>query len=947
MYGTLPGKTVLLVINCQRPLMAFLAAAWMFAAAGTAHGQSRDLARADSLYARALALRTDNVDSLRAGIAVLKRIITVETDVRRVKNLGAAWNTLGHFYLDLEQVDSAAHAYRTALSIRRAASDTAGVAGSTNNLGNVFRLRGELDSAVVYYRTSAAIHLARKDQDAAAITLENLAFAYADSTGDRAWADSALAVLHRVVELRHAGGDLAGAAEAAFDLARKYKSAAQLDSAMSLSRRALAWRRQAQHAQGEAASLYEIGSIYSRLFQRDSAVAYYRAAADVDIRNEEWARAASAIQSIAEVYDDYLDEAGLQRAIATFHEAIELWGRAGSRRGEGRATASLAVTLADRGRPDSARIYARRALQVNQEIKDPVIEILMTGVLGGVHPQPDSGLILLRRAADLAAQKKLPQLQIRLLRNIAYEFRSQQQTDSAVHYHRQALTIARNTGNAHEVLRSLNLIGGTYRIAAPPRYALAAAYHDSAWLAVEQTRRRAGSDTDRIFYADEYSNIARQLTSVLHPLADQSGKQSDRWLAFAAMERARARGLIDMLRDSAEQAPNLQREAEWLQAGATRGGAAIIAFTVGGDVTAELILPDGRIEVFTVQPKDSLRAEDLVRQRVAEVRAALYVDSAAVRTVDGELESKGPGVVRRAGSRTGAQALSASLQQISAVLLPPRLQQRLLSDSSIHDVVVIVDGPAAQLPFGLLPLGDGTQLGQRYALRYAPSLTALLAADGKSPSSSKDARPLVVGNPVMPSVQLASGTKARLKPLPAAETEAVNVASMLGVNVLLADQATETNVTAKLPTANVVHFATHGYAYGSEARMRDSFIALAPDAKNDGLLTAGEILDAPYRLAADLVVLSACQTALGTQMMAEGTVGLQRAFLAKGARSLLVSLWSVDDEATKSLMLRFYQHWVGGKSKAESLRLAQQEMSRIPKYTNPRYWAAFQLVGAN
>jgi CHAT domain-containing protein len=152
-------------------------------------------------------------------------------------------------------------------------------------------------------------------------------------------------------------------------------------------------------------------------------------------------------------------------------------------------------------------------------------------------------------------------------------------------------------------------------------------------------------------------------------------------------------------------------------------------------------------------------------------------------------------------------------------------------------------------------------------------------------------------------------------------------------------------VRGRLADASVVHLATHGYAYASDARQRDSFVALAADSVNDGLLTVGEVLDLPGRLRADLVVLSACQTALGVQTTSEGTVGLQRAFLAKGARSLLVSLWSVDDAVTRRFMERFYAHWLAGAGKGEALRRAQAEVRAT--HPNPRYWAAFQLVGAD
>ena len=167
---------------------------------------------------------------------------------------------------------------------------------------------------------------------------------------------------------------------------------------------------------------------------------------------------------------------------------------------------------------------------------------------------------------------------------------------------------------------------------------------------------------------------------------------------------------------------------------------------------------------------------------------------------------------------------------------------------------------------------------------------------------------------------------------------------------LLGAEASEDAVLGALGSAELVHFGTHGRAYGTEARARRSFVALAPSGAGDGLLTMTEVLAGP-RISASLVVLSACETGLGDLKGAEGTVGLQRAFLARGARSVLVTLWKVDTVATDSLMRKFYRYWLDertARTKAEALRLAQAEVRRLPVVrANPaHYWAGFQLVGA-
>ena len=209
---------------------------------------------------------------------------------------------------------------------------------------------------------------------------------------------------------------------------------------------------------------------------------------------------------------------------------------------------------------------------------------------------------------------------------------------------------------------------------------------------------------------------------------------------------------------------------------------------------------------------------------------------------------------------------------------------------------------------------------------------------------------VVVGNPLMPTVTSAAGDTVTLAPLPGAEHEAAWVAQRLGSTPLTGPAASERVIWARLGAAPLVHLATHGYAYATEALARQSFVALAPGGGEDGLLTVGELLDdTRLRLSADLVVLSACQSGLGDLKQAEGTVGLQRAFLAKGARSVLVSLWSVWDAATAALMKGFYTHWLADRDqpdKAPVLRRAQAELRARPQFRAARDWAAFQLVGA-
>jgi CHAT domain-containing protein len=151
--------------------------------------------------------------------------------------------------------------------------------------------------------------------------------------------------------------------------------------------------------------------------------------------------------------------------------------------------------------------------------------------------------------------------------------------------------------------------------------------------------------------------------------------------------------------------------------------------------------------------------------------------------------------------------------------------------------------------------------------------------------------------------------------------------------------ATETAVRNLGGRFRQLHFATHGRF--DAARPLDSGLLLAPDARHDGVLRVDEIFN--LQLRADLVTLSACETGLGHVGSGDDVIGLSRGFLYAGARSIVASLWSVDDRATGALMTSFYAHLEAG-DRREALRRAQ--LDTRSRWAHPYYWAAFQLVGA-
>jgi CHAT domain-containing protein len=189
-----------------------------------------------------------------------------------------------------------------------------------------------------------------------------------------------------------------------------------------------------------------------------------------------------------------------------------------------------------------------------------------------------------------------------------------------------------------------------------------------------------------------------------------------------------------------------------------------------------------------------------------------------------------------------------------------------------------------------------------------------------------------------------------LAPLPATRREVESLAAAIGPTVrpYLGAEATEERAFASAREARVLHFACH--ALLDERNPLDSALALSipgapgPGSAN-GLLQAWEVLEG-MRLAADLVVLSACETALGEEQGGEGIAGLSRAFQWAGARSVLASLWTVPDESTADLMKVFYSAVSRGAPRDDALREAQRSLlARGGDAAHPYFWAAFELLG--
>lgn len=257
------------------------------------------------------------------------------------------------------------------------------------------------------------------------------------------------------------------------------------------------------------------------------------------------------------------------------------------------------------------------------------------------------------------------------------------------------------------------------------------------------------------------------------------------------------------------------------------------------------------------------------------------------------------------------------------------------------EVVIVPDGPLFLTPFCALAESSSCYLCDRFRVRLAPSLSSLRVILNSREEYHNTQGELLVGDPFVDEVVFPNGRK--LEPLPHARTEVEKIGEILMTDVLIGRRATKDEVLRRMKDVALIHIAAHG-------SMETGEIVLCPNPNRacripeyeDFLLTMSDVSN--VKLRARLVVLSCCHSARG-RVKAEGVVGIARAFLAAGARSVLVSLWAINDEATLKFMMNFYNHLLAGRSASSSLTQAMKCLRESREFKDEKFWAPFELIG--
>jgi CHAT domain-containing protein len=461
--------------------------------------------------------------------------------------------------------------------------------------------------------------------------------------------------------------------------------------------------------------------------------------------------------------------------------------------------------------------------------------------------------------------------------------------------------------------------------------------------------------------------------------------------AFDAAERSKVRSLLDLLSTSAQDAPcdellerqlKIARDVVAVKTDAISATASLppsvltmqeVQTLIEADDTVllEYALGEDKSYLWVIDQHHTSAHELPSMQQIKSLVTALRKALSRPQWKEGETALEYQARARRKYHDFQAYSSQLSRLLLAPAALPPTKR-----------VLIVPDGCLQYLPFAALPLPNPTMGKSRLVdsmevviLPSASALGSLRKAGSKraSPTAiaaifadpvfeSDDPRVLTGRGVDVRRVQDRPSTLSRaihdvgaseyIPRLPASRDEATAITNVLrsrdpqAVHVALDFDANRAYVLADgLARFRLLHFATHGVVDTRHPEMSGLILSLVDNRgnKQDGYLRLGDIYK--LKLSADLVVLSSCDSALGKDLDSEGIIGLPRGFLYAGAKSVIASLWKVNDDATATLMSRLYARIKKGESPGAALRGAQLEMIRDEQWSNPYYWAAFVLQG--
>ena len=851
-----------------------------------------------------------------------QRCLKTLTQLGDKTRLGNAHSDIGDVYFDRGDTTKSAKCYKQHLKVAKENGDRLGEGRASENMGFVQLRRGNFDAAKKDFELCLEIAKEIGDKSHEASALGGLGVAH-DNLGhfkkameffqlqlqiakeladkeieERSYCNLGNTCLHQgnfkqalvyhtqLLNSVKESGDRKGEEVAYGSIGTDNYKLGFLKEAIENHERQLEIVKELADKDEEARVCGNLGNDYRSLGNLKKAKDYYELSLEVAKKNKAKAVEGGAYANLGIVY----------RLLKEFHKAVENHDKhlekcieLKDRPGEGRAYGNLGLVYADLGDFPKALEYHELCLEVAKELEDKALEGHAYGNIGSTYKQRnviDKALEYheLQRKISIEVGDKIGQAIANY--SLGVDFGSKGSLCEALHCYESSLSIFNDLRNSLQ-----------------------------------------SNDEWKIDVQDVYKNVYANLWRVL--IAQDKIKDG-----LIAAEQGRAQALTDLLKSRyGFEVADHGRPPQEISIDDTLS--CILSNTVFTAVHMNLICHWVLQKENVCSRKLSIEHDvhlilevtcEKIREMVKVEDSERCEDRSLDRLRNNEEESEGC-VQRRPAALPNLDNPFRTLYELT---ISPIVDL-------IHgdELILVPEGPLWLAPYAAFMDPNSRYLSESFRIRFIPSLLSLkLILDCPADYHAKNGA-LLVGDPWVEEV--------KLKQLPCARREVELIAEILHTTPLTGKEATKDEVLKQLSNVALVHIAAHG-------RMETGDIALSPNptrasekpSDEDFLLTMSDVLN--VRLRARLVVLSCCHSGRG-EIKAEGVVGIARAFLGAGARSVLVSLWAIDDKATLEFMKYFYQHLAEGESASKSLNQAMKFMRESDEFSDVKYWAPFVLIG--
>ncbi len=905
-----------------------------------------------------LAYAADGADRQR-GYDYLIRALPIARANGVPRSEGWALHYIGEYHNNYGDKKKAIEYHQQALPLMRASGDRAGEGHVLNALGTALARTGEKRKALECFEQAFQAMSDIQDRRRAASISGNMGVTYSDL----AEYPRALDSHHRALDLHRAMKNRVGEAITLNNIGTVLCSMAQYQKALEEHLAALEINRSLKSRGSTAVDLNNIAYIYSTLGDRRRALNYYQESVDILRTIKEPYNLGHGLNNLAEAYAALGND---EKALVLHEEGLALRRVVKDPGGEAVSLSNLGRLHAKLGKREEALHDFERAVELLRESKDPrqlaaTLKNFASVLRQGRDFAPARGhliesLALSRRIQDPRGEASSLVEMAKLERDCGNLDNARQRSEEALarleglrlsvtspalrasffasakevqEIEIDALVRRHEPGPALEVVergRARSLLEMLGESGAEIRHGV-----DTVLLDCEKDLVRLISAT-----ADRQT----RLLSGKHSAADVATvrKQLDGLTADLEQVRSRIRATSPQYAALTQPSPLGLKE---IQSQVLDDDTVLLEYSLGAERSFVWAVAHSSADVFVLP----------ARAEVEDAAKRVYT----LLTARNGRPPNETAEARAARLRRADQAWPAVAEKLSRMLLGP-----VASRIDGKRLLIVADGALQYLPFSALPdPAGGSPLTVKHEIIMAPSASVVAVmrreTDGRAPAERQLA---VVADPVFSTddaritetTRSATATSQDFARLRFSRREAEDIVRLLPARATFKaldfDASRETVLRPDFGRHRIVHFATHSVLNNERPELSGVVLSLVDRSgkPRDGFLRLYEIYN--LRLAADLVVLSACQTALGGDITGEGLIGLTRGFLYAGARRVVSSLWEVDDRTSAELMKRFYEAMlVRGERPAAALRAAQVAMWSKKGWDAPYYWAAYTMQG--